>query len=36
MVNMMIDGKNVSAPKGTMLLESIRGAGICRSHPLRA
>ncbi|HPC84866.1 MAG TPA: 2Fe-2S iron-sulfur cluster-binding protein [Smithellaceae bacterium] len=28
MVNMMIDGKKVSAPKGTMLLESIRGAGV--------
>jgi NADH dehydrogenase/NADH:ubiquinone oxidoreductase subunit G len=25
---MMIDGKNVSAPEGTMLLEAIRGAGI--------
>ena len=28
MVNMIIDGKNVSAKKGTMLLEAIRGAGI--------
>ena len=28
MVNMIIDGKNVSAPKGSMLLEAIRGAGI--------
>ncbi|PKN04578.1 MAG: (2Fe-2S)-binding protein, partial [Deltaproteobacteria bacterium HGW-Deltaproteobacteria-9] len=28
MVNMIIDGKNISAPKGTMLLEAIRGAGI--------
>ena len=28
MVNMIIDGKNVSAPKDTMLLEAIRGAGI--------
>ena len=28
MVNMIIDGKNVSAQKDTMLLEAIRGAGI--------
>ncbi|MDP2854450.1 MAG: 2Fe-2S iron-sulfur cluster-binding protein [Smithellaceae bacterium] len=28
MVNMIIDGKNISAPKDTMLLEAIRGAGI--------
>src|SRR5512145_777364 len=28
MVNMIIDGKNVSAPKDAMLLEAIRGAGI--------
>lgn len=28
MVTMIIDGKNVSAPKDTMLLEAIRGAGI--------
>ena len=28
MVNMIIDGKNISAKKGTMLLEAIRGAGI--------
>ena len=28
MVNMIIDGKNVSAPNDTMLLEAIRGAGI--------
>ncbi len=28
MVNMIIDGKNVTAPEGTMLLEAIRGAGI--------
>ncbi len=28
MVNMIIDGKNVSARKDTMLLEAIRGAGI--------
>ena len=35
MVNLIIDGKNVSAPKGTMLLEAIRGAGISDSHSLR-
>jgi NADH dehydrogenase/NADH:ubiquinone oxidoreductase subunit G len=28
MVNLTVDGKNISAPKGTMLLEAIRGAGI--------
>jgi len=28
MVNMIIDGKNISAPKDAMLLEAIRGAGI--------
>jgi len=28
MVNFTVDGKNISAPKGTMLLEAIRGAGI--------
>ncbi len=28
MVNMIIDGKNISAREGTMLLEAIRGAGI--------
>ena len=28
MVNLIIDGKNISAPKDTMLLEAIRGAGI--------
>jgi len=28
MVNMIIDGKNISAQEGTMLLEAIRGAGI--------
>jgi len=28
MVNMIINGKNVSAKEGTMLLETIRGAGI--------
>lgn len=28
MVNMTIDGKNISSPKGAMLLEAIRGAGI--------
>ncbi|MRR15943.1 MAG: 2Fe-2S iron-sulfur cluster binding domain-containing protein [Deltaproteobacteria bacterium] len=28
MVNMIIDGKNISAKSGTMLLEAIRGAGI--------
>ena len=28
MVNMIIDGKNVTAPKDSMLLEAIRGAGI--------
>jgi len=28
MINMIIDGKNVSAKEGTMLLEAIRGAGI--------
>lgn len=28
MINMIIDGKNVSAPKDAMLLEVIRGAGI--------
>ncbi|HQK99753.1 MAG TPA: 2Fe-2S iron-sulfur cluster-binding protein [Smithellaceae bacterium] len=28
MVNMIIDGKNVAATEGTMLLEAIRGAGI--------
>lgn len=28
MVNFTVDGKNISTPKGTMLLEAIRGAGI--------
>lgn len=28
MVNFTVDGKNISAPKGTMLLEAIRDAGI--------
>ncbi|MEE9912146.1 MAG: (2Fe-2S)-binding protein [Deltaproteobacteria bacterium] len=28
MVNMIIDGKNIAAKDGTMLLEAIRGAGI--------
>jgi len=28
MINLTVDGKNISAPKGTMLLEAIRGAGI--------
>jgi len=28
MVNLTIDGKNISAKEGTMLLEAIRGAGI--------
>lgn len=28
MVNLTVDGKNISTPKGTMLLEAIRGAGI--------
>jgi NADH dehydrogenase/NADH:ubiquinone oxidoreductase subunit G len=28
MVNFTVDGKNISAPKGTMLLEAIRSAGI--------
>lgn len=28
MVNLIIDGKDISAPKDTMLLEAIRGAGI--------
>jgi NADH dehydrogenase/NADH:ubiquinone oxidoreductase subunit G len=28
MVNFMVDGKNISAAEGTMLLEAIRGAGI--------
>jgi NADH dehydrogenase/NADH:ubiquinone oxidoreductase subunit G len=28
MVNLTVDGKNISAPEGTMLLEAIRGAGI--------
>jgi len=28
MVNLIIDGKNISAQKGTLLLEAIRGAGI--------
>lgn len=28
MVNMIIDGKNISSPKGAMLLDAIRGAGI--------
>jgi len=28
MVNFTVDGKNISAPKGTMLMEAIRGAGI--------
>jgi len=28
MVNLTVDGKNISAPKGTMLLEAVRGAGI--------
>jgi bidirectional [NiFe] hydrogenase diaphorase subunit len=28
MVNLTVDGKNISAPKGTMLLEAIRGVGI--------
>jgi bidirectional [NiFe] hydrogenase diaphorase subunit len=28
MINMIIDGKNISAQEGTMLLEAIRGAGI--------
>ena len=37
MVNLTVDGKNISAPKGTMLLEAIRGAGIRfpRSAPMR-
>ncbi|MBN1474407.1 MAG: (2Fe-2S)-binding protein [Syntrophaceae bacterium] len=28
MINFTVDGKNISVPKGTMLLEAIRGAGI--------
>ncbi|HQN71320.1 MAG TPA: 2Fe-2S iron-sulfur cluster-binding protein [Smithella sp.] len=28
MVNLTVDGKNISVPEGTMLLEAIRGAGI--------
>ena len=28
MVNLTVDGKNISTPKGTMLLEAIRAAGI--------
>ena len=28
MVNLTVDGKNISAPEGTMLLESARAAGI--------
>lgn len=28
MVNLTVDGKNISVPKDTMLLEAIRGAGI--------
>src|SRR5512137_2314364 len=28
MVNLTVDGKNISTPNGTMLLEAIRGAGI--------
>lgn len=28
MVNLTVDGKNILAPEGTMLLEAIRGAGI--------
>jgi bidirectional [NiFe] hydrogenase diaphorase subunit len=28
MVNLTVDGKNISVPEGTLLLEAIRGAGI--------
>jgi bidirectional [NiFe] hydrogenase diaphorase subunit len=28
MINLTVDGKNISVPEGTMLLEAIRGAGI--------